>query len=85
LSNKFLIIFQAVGHDIEKGLPYVIPPAVAAGPIVTGPDPALGAIFSTVVGIVASTKQKYAAIGKQSGTGTLELTEVLQIASPTTH
>ena len=80
---KFLTV---VGHDFEKGLNFLMPFAAAATPIVALADPAVApayaAVDSLVQNVVLQTEQKFAAMGKQSGTGAEKLSEVLQIVSP---
>lgn len=80
--SKFISFLEAAGKDIEKGLSVVLPIAQAATPFVTAADPAIGGLFSTTVATVVSVEQKFAAMSKQSGSGTQKLGEVTQILAP---
>lgn len=82
MASKFVTLLEDAGKDLEKGIAKVIPIAEEAEPILSALDPALGGVFTTVVGIVTQTEQKFAALGQQSGTGTAKLADALAIASP---
>ena len=75
---SFKSVLQKIGEDFEKALPWI----AKGGQILGVFDPALGAVFSTTCNIVATVEQKYAALGKQSGTGTSKLADALQIGEP---
>lgn len=82
MANKFVSLLQHVGKDLEKGLSIILPLAQVAAPELAAIDPALGAVFSTTLGVVVQTEQKFAAMGKQNGTGTQKFSEALSILSP---
>jgi altronate dehydratase len=71
-----------VGEDVEKDFEAALPWLQKAGGIVTVFDPSLGALFNTTVNIVATVEQKWAALGKQTGTGTQKLADAVQIGEP---
>ena len=78
MSNKFVGFLEAVWRDFAKALPW----AQKAIGVLSVFDPALGALFSTTANIVATVEQKYAALGKQTGTGVQKLADALQIGEP---
>jgi hypothetical protein len=87
--NKVLSFLEAVGKDIEHGLlkiqPFVeqvLSLASTAAPFVSALDPALGAVFATTVGTVSTIEQKFAAMGKQTGSGAQKLQEATTILQP---
>src|SRR5208282_5176371 len=89
MTAKFITFLEAIGKDIEHGLAMIQPVvekvlglAQAAEPYVAALDPAIGPLFTTVVGTVSSIEQKFAALGKQSGTGVQKLTEATTILQP---
>jgi hypothetical protein len=83
MSNKFVSFLEAVGKDFEKGLAAVLPYASTMGATAVSLfAPALGPLFNSTVAVVTAAEQKYAALGKQSGTGASKLADVLQIAEP---
>jgi hypothetical protein len=87
MSNKFVSVLEAIGHDFEvvltdavKYLPlaeqmakYLFPPAVA--PLQVSID-----VADLLQNTVALAEQKYAAAGKQSGTGAQKLATALTVA-----
>lgn len=75
---SFKSFLQKVGEDFMKALPWL----QKAGQVVTVFDPALGDLFNSTVNIVATVEQKWAALGKQSGTGTQKLADAVQIGEP---
>jgi len=75
---SFKSFLQQVGEDFQKALPWL----QKAGAFASVFDPSLGTLFSTTVNIVATVEQKYAALGKQSGTGTAKLADALAIGEP---
>lgn len=75
---SFKSVMQWIGEEFDKALPWL----QKGGAIVSVFDPALGAVFSTTANIVATVEQKYAALGKQSGTGASKLADALQIGEP---
>jgi hypothetical protein len=75
---SFKSFLQKVGEDFLKALPWL----EKAGSVATIFDPALGTLFNSTLNIVATVEQKYAALGKQSGTGAQKLADALQIGEP---
>jgi|ERR1700722_8423440 len=75
---SFKSVLETIGTDFLKALPWLQRGAGIVGIF----DPALGSLFSTTVNIVATVEQKYAALGKQTGTGTQKLADALQIGEP---
>jgi L-serine deaminase len=69
---------QWIGEEFEKALPWI----QRGGAIISIFDPALGAVFNTTASIVGLVEQKYAALGKSSGTGAQKLADALQIGEP---
>lgn len=89
MANRFITFLEAIGKDIEHGLARLQPIAErvlgiaqAAEPYVSALDPAIGPLFTTVVGTVSSIEQKFAALGKQSGSGAQKLQEATTILQP---
>ena len=75
---SFKSFLEKVGEDFLKALPWL----EKAGSIATIFDPALGTLFNSTLNIVATVEQKYAALGKQAGTGAQKLADVLLIGEP---
>jgi hypothetical protein len=75
---SFKSFLQKVGEDFAKALPWI----EKGASIVTLFDPALGTLFNTTLNIVATVEQKYAALGKQSGTGVQKLADAILIGEP---
>jgi hypothetical protein len=75
---SFKSVLQKIGEDFEKALPWL----EKGIQVLTAFDPALGELFNTTANIVATVEQKYAALGKQSGTGAQKLADALQIGEP---
>lgn len=74
---------QKVGEDFKKGLLAILPWAETAGQVAVAEfAPALGPAFNATVHIVSVVEQKYAALGKQSGSGTSKLADALTIGEP---
>jgi hypothetical protein len=69
---------EKVGEDFEKALPWL----QKTGEVVSIFDPSLGALFNTTLNIVSTVEQKYAALGKQTGSGAAKLADALQIGEP---
>jgi hypothetical protein len=69
---------QWIGEEFEKALPWI----QKGGAILSIFNPALGAVFNTTASIVTLVEQKYAALGKTSGTGAQKLADALQIGEP---
>lgn len=89
MTSKFVSFLDDVGKDFKKGLSKLAPFMVEATtlaqdaePEVAALDPALGAIFKTVVSTVSEVEQKFAALGQQSGSGEQKLAAALTILEP---
>lgn len=82
MSNKFVSFLQAVGRDFEKGLAFILPVAEAAVPVIAVGNPALAGVLQSSIGVVISVEQKFAAMGKQAGSGTQKLGESVSILYP---
>lgn len=79
-SKSFL---QKVGEDFKKGLDAVLPFIQTEGEAAVSIfAPQLGPAFNATVNIVSLVEQKYAALGKQNGTGQQKLSDALQIGEP---
>lgn len=83
VASKFVSFLKTAGADIEKGIEKAAPffdlgSKVAAS--IGGPG--AGIIFSLVSGTVLNVEQKFAAIGKQSGTGAQKLQDAVSILGP---
>ena len=80
---SFKSFLQKVGEDFKKGLLVSLPVAETAGEVAVAEfAPALGPAFNATVHIVALVEQKYAALGKQTGSGPSKLADALQIGEP---
>ena len=82
MTNKIETFLSAVGKLFKEGLSKIVPIAQAAVPIIASLDPGAGAILSTTIGVVAEVEQKFAAMGKQSGTGPQKLADAVSILTP---
>src|ERR1700683_1771928 len=89
MSNKFVTFLEDIGADFKNGLAKLMPIvakgvriAEAATPEITALDPAVGAIFQTVVATVSTVEQKFAAMGAQTGTGTQKLAQAATTLQP---
>lgn len=86
MTNKFVSFLEDIGRDFKNGLKKIAPLATAiaqaAVPEIEALDPALGAVFSTVVATVSTVEQKFAAMGQQNGTGTQKLAQAITILEP---
>lgn len=83
MSNKFVSWLENAGKDIEKDFtiaePYVEGMGEAAvSAFLPGAAPAINSTINTII----ATEQKYAALGKQTGTGASKLQDVLGISGP---
>lgn len=77
MGNKFVSWLEHIGRSILH-----IAESPELGKIVQLFAPQFGPAFNLTVNAVAMAEQKYAAIGKQSGTGEQKLADVLLIAQP---
>jgi len=89
MTNKFVSFLEEVGKDFKNGLAKIAPfiekglqIAAVAEPEIAVLDPALGPIFSTVVAEVSNIEQKFAAMGKQTGSGAEKLATAVTILQP---
>lgn len=83
MSDKFVSTLETIGKDFEKGIAAILPYAETTGETAVSLfAPSLGPLFNSTVNIVATVEQKYAALGKQSGTGASKLADALQIGEP---
>jgi hypothetical protein len=81
MSNKFVSWLEHVGQGFKKGLDFVLHIAETEGETAVAIfAPQLGPIFNTTVTAVALAEQKYAALGKQAGTGQQKLADVIAIS-----
>ena len=81
----FISFLKTVGRDFKKGLDFLLynPYAASAEQIAFNiAMPGLGTIFNSTRAAVILAEQKYAALGKQSGTGPQKLADVLQLMEP---
>jgi len=80
---SFKGFLEAVGHDFEKALDFILPYAATSGEVaIQLLAPALGPLFNQTVNAVITAEQSAAAIGKQSGTGAQKLASVVQLMGP---
>lgn len=81
--NKVESWLVAAGKDFVHGLGEVLPYAETAGEAaVSLYAPALGPLFNQTVSAVVTAEQKYAALGRQSGSGASKLADVVTIMGP---
>jgi hypothetical protein len=80
--STFKSWLDQVGETVEKDFEAALPWLQKAGSVAAVFDPSLGALFNSTVNIVATVEQKYAALGKQSGTGSQKLADALAIGEP---
>lgn len=74
---------SAVGHDIKKGLDFLLPWAAGAGEVAVGLfAPALGPLFNQTVAAVVTAEQAAAAVGKQEGSGAQKASAVVVLMGP---
>lgn len=90
---SFSSFLATVGKDFENGLNVVLGDiskiATAEAPVLAGINPAAGAIATQIASlstqaqaIVLQTEQKFAAMGKQTGTGVQKAAEAISILAP---
>ncbi len=80
---SFISFLDHVGHEFKKGLDFILPWAAGAGEVAVSIfAPALGPMFNSTVSAVILAEQKAAAVGKQTGSGSQKLADVLQIMEP---
>lgn len=80
---SFKSFLQKVGEDFKKGLDAILPYAETAGKVAVATfAPQFGPAFNATVSVVSMVEQKYAALGKQSGTGASKLSDALTIGEP---
>lgn len=81
---SFVSILKAIGRDFKKVIdsPSTIAVERVAAGVGTMLFPALGPLFNSTANAVILAEQKYAALGKQDGSGPQKLSDVLQITEP---
>jgi hypothetical protein len=90
---SFKSFLERIGHDFENGLNLVLGDAskiaTAEATALTALNPQAGAIATQIAslstqayGIVTQTEQKFAALGKASGTGAQKFAEAVTILTP---
>jgi hypothetical protein len=82
LEKKVLSFLEHVGQDVEKGFDKAAPIIQDAEPYVSLVFPGFGPLFASTANAVIGTEQKFAAIGKQYGTGPSKLSSVLSVIEP---
>lgn len=75
---SFKSVMTWIGEEFEKALPWI----QKGISVLSVFDPTLGAAFNITANIAATVEQKYAALGKQAGTGAQKLADALQIGEP---
>lgn len=88
--NKFVSVMEAIGKGFEKGLMWAVQYAVPVEKLVALIFPAaapealaFAGATQLIQNAVLSIEQKYAASGKQTGSGAQKSAEVLTLAGPT--
>ena len=80
---SFISVLKKIGQEFKKGLEAILPYAATMGETAISVfAPALGPMFNSTVSAVVLAEQKFAALGKQSGTGAQKLADVLQLMEP---
>jgi len=79
---SFVSFLKHVGSDIEHGIEKAAPFLELGTKVAASINPQAGTIFSLVAGTVVNVEQKFAAIGKQSGTGVQKLADAVSILGP---
>jgi hypothetical protein len=82
LMSKVVTVLETIGKDFEKGLDAVLKAAAYAVPFLSAVDPTAGAVLRTTIGVISQTEQKFAAMGKQTGTGAQKLEDAMTILQP---
>lgn len=78
----FVSFMKAVGHDIKKGLDFILPYAETMGETaVSLLAPSLGPLFNQTVAAVVTAEQAAVAAGQQK-TGTQKLAAVVALMGP---
>jgi hypothetical protein len=80
--NKVVTFLEHVGLDIEKGFAKAAPIVQEAEPFINLTFPGFGPLFSTTANEVISVEQKFAAMGKQTGSGPAKLANTLAVIQP---
>jgi len=88
--NKFVGFLETAGKDFEKGLGFVVkdaPELTGLASLVFGPEATVVAGPATLAltllqNSILVIEQKYAAQGKQDGTGTQKAADVITLAGP---
>jgi hypothetical protein len=82
MPNRVITFLERVGQDIEKAFAVAAPIIQEAEPFINLTFPGFGPLFSTTANEVISVEQKFAAIGKQTGSGPAKLANVLAVIQP---
>lgn len=83
MGNKFLSWLSHAEQAFVKGITVILHIAENEGEVAVAIfAPELGPLFNSTVAAVVMAGQKWAALGKQSGTGQQKLADVLTIAEP---
>lgn len=87
---SFVSVLETIGKDFEKGLKWAVEYAIPVEKLVALLFPAAAPVVgevadatSLIQNAVLLVEQKYAAAGKQSGTGSQKLAEVLLLTEQT--
>jgi hypothetical protein len=77
MANKFVTFLQKVGRDLETDFNKILPYTPLLDLI-----PGAAPIVTAVTGTIITVEQKFTAMGKQSGTGSQKLAQVIAIIGP---
>ena len=80
--KKALTFLEHVGQDIAKGFAKAAPIVEGAEPYISLAFPGFGPLFASIANEVISVEQKFAAVGKQTGSGADKLASVLGVIQP---
>lgn len=89
MANKFVSFLESVGKEVEKGLAWAIKVAPSLDGLAAAVFPASVSVsapltlgLTLIQNAVILIEQKYAAAGKQNGTGAEKAAEVITLAGP---
>jgi len=83
VSNKFINVFKAIGHDFKVVFDFIMPWAASAGAVaISLYAPQYGSLYNATVQQILTTEAKFAAIGQSSGTGAQKLAAVVAAIGP---
>ena len=85
MANKFVSFLETVGKDVEHVFTDFLTPSVVKGVenAVLTIDPGISSVFNLVANTAIVVEQKFAAVGKQAGTGPQKLAQVIGIVGST--